>query len=82
MMLIQQRMHINEVITRYPHTVEVFRYYDMGCFRCAAAATESIEEGAAAHGIDIDALLQELNKRAYIGWPIRFNACRRTGTHV
>ena len=72
MMLIHQRMPISDVIMRYPHTVEVFRYYDMGCFRCAAAASESVEEGAAAHGIDIDALLQELNKHAQISWPVHF----------
>jgi hybrid cluster-associated redox disulfide protein len=63
-MVISKGMLINEVVSRYPNTVSVFRYYDMGCFGCAAARFESVEQGAFAHGIDLDALLVELNKRA------------------
>ena len=33
----------------------------MGCLGCAAAHFENIEQGAMAHGIDIDALIDELN---------------------
>ena len=33
----------------------------MGCLGCAASHFENIEQGAMAHGIDIDALIEALN---------------------
>jgi hybrid cluster-associated redox disulfide protein len=55
-------MSIIEIVQKYPQTVEVFRNYGMGCLGCAAARFENLEQGAAAHGIDVDALLVALNK--------------------
>lgn len=62
MPVITKEMSIIEVVQKYPETVEVFRKYGMGCFGCAAARFENIEQGALAHGIDIDALMADLNK--------------------
>ena len=61
-MVITKDMSIIEVVQKYPKTVEVFRNYGMGCFGCAAARFENIEQGATAHGIDADALVADLNK--------------------
>jgi hybrid cluster-associated redox disulfide protein len=61
-MVITKDMSIIEVVQQYPATVEVFRRYGMGCFGCAAARFENIEQGANAHGIDVDALVADLNK--------------------
>lgn len=61
-MAITKDLSINEVVAEYPQTVAVFRNYGMGCFGCAAARFEDIEQGALAHGIDIEALLDDLNK--------------------
>ena len=33
----------------------------MGCLGCAAAHFENIEQGALAHGIDVDGLISDLN---------------------
>ena len=33
----------------------------MGCLGCAAAHFENIEQGAMAHGIDVDQLVKDLN---------------------
>lgn len=63
-MIITKEMGIGEVVGKYPQTIEVFRNYGMGCFGCAAARFENIAQGAQAHGIDIDALIAELNKVA------------------
>ena len=49
---------------KYPDTVDVFMNAGMGCLGCAAARFENIEQGAGAHGIDIDSLIEELNKVA------------------
>jgi len=51
-----------EVVQKCPATVDIFRNYGMGCLGCSAARFENIEQGAAAHGIDIDALINDLNK--------------------
>jgi hybrid cluster-associated redox disulfide protein len=60
-MLITEKMSILDVVEKYPQTVAVFRNHGMGCFGCAAARFENIEQGAAAHGIDINALITSLN---------------------
>ncbi|HMM20343.1 MAG TPA: DUF1858 domain-containing protein [Selenomonadales bacterium] len=61
-MAISKDMSIVEVVQNYPKTVDVFRNYGMGCLGCAAARYENIEQGAKAHGIDVDALIADLNK--------------------
>lgn len=64
-MPITKDMSIIEVVQQFPATIEVFRKYGMGCFGCAAARFENIEQGASAHGIDIDALIADLNKAVH-----------------
>ncbi|MBE6096041.1 MAG: DUF1858 domain-containing protein [Schwartzia succinivorans] len=60
-MTITKDMSIMEVVQKYPDTVEVFMNSGMGCLGCAAAHFENIEQGALAHGIDIDSLMKGLN---------------------
>ena len=61
-MTITKDMSIMEVVTKYPDTVPVFMNSGMGCIGRAAAHFENIEQGAMAHGIDIDALMAGLNE--------------------
>ena len=61
-MKITKDMNIIEVVQKYPETIEVFMYAGMGCFGCHVAQFETVEEGARAHGIDIDALVDALNE--------------------
>lgn len=61
-MQITKQMSIIEAVQQYPQTIEVFRGYGMGCLGCSAARFENIEQGANAHGIDVDALIADLNK--------------------
>ena len=60
-MMITKDMSIMEVVTNYPDTVPVFMQAGMGCIGCAAAHFENIEQGALAHGIDVDELIDSLN---------------------
>ncbi len=56
-------MSILEVMENFPETADVFRkYFKGGCFACPAARMENLSEGAMVHGLDIDVLLDELNK--------------------
>ena len=61
-MTITKDMSIIEVVQKYPDTAIVFMYAGMGCIGCAAAHFENIEQGAMAHGIDVDALIEALNE--------------------
>lgn len=61
-MVITKEMAIGEIVEKYPKTVEVFLRHGLMCFGCAVARFENLEQGAVAHGIDVDALLTDLNK--------------------
>ena len=60
-MTITRDMSIGEVVQKYPVTVEVFLRHGLMCFGCAIARFENIEQGALAHGMDVDALIRDLN---------------------
>lgn len=62
--MISKEMSIGEVVAKFPQTVPVFMSFGMGCLGCSAARFENIEQGARAHGIDVDKLMEELNKVA------------------
>jgi hybrid cluster-associated redox disulfide protein len=57
-------MPIIEVVQKYPDTVHVFMRHGLGCIGCALARFENIRQGAEAHGIDVDALVKDLNQSA------------------
>ena len=61
-MAITKDMSILDVVQKYQDTVDVFVNAGMGCLGCAAAHFENIEQGAMAHGIDIDTLIDGLNE--------------------
>lgn len=60
-MAISREMPIAQVVREYPQSVEVFLRHGLFCFGCAVAQFENIEQGAIAHGIDVDALMDDLN---------------------
>ncbi len=62
--MITKDMSITDIVEKYPETVEVFLKNGMHCFGCIAARFENIEQGAMAHGIDVDQLMKDLNKAA------------------
>ncbi len=62
--MIHKLMSIEDVIKKYPETVTVFEEYGLGCIGCQAALFENIEQGAEVHGIDVEALIADLNKAA------------------
>lgn len=60
-MKITKEMSITEIVQKYPQTAKVLVNHGMGCLGCAAAHFENIGQGASAHGIDVDKLIEELN---------------------
>lgn len=59
---ITKDMTFGEVLKKYPETVKTFFQYGMHCFGCHLAVEETIEQGALAHGVSIDQLIEALNK--------------------
>ncbi|MDD4291348.1 MAG: DUF1858 domain-containing protein [Clostridia bacterium] len=43
-------------------TIPVFGAFGLGCVHCLAANTETIEQAAMTHGLDLDEFLDALNK--------------------
>ncbi|MGA1872638.1 MAG: DUF1858 domain-containing protein [Thermoplasmatota archaeon] len=62
--LITKDMGIMEAIQKYPDVIGVFVAHGLGCIGCAMANFETIEQGAVAHGMDIDSLMKDLNEAA------------------
>ncbi len=59
---ITEDMTIREVIDKYPETAMVFSKYNVGCIGCLAASFEKVKDIAGVHGIDLKALVKDLNK--------------------
>jgi hybrid cluster-associated redox disulfide protein len=71
--MINRKMSIEEVVKRYPQTRIIFERYGLGCIGCQAALFESIEQGAEIHGVDVNALIADLNKEVSQSIPDRGN---------
>ena len=62
---VSKDMTIGEIIVRYPQSAEFFQKRGWGCFGCPMASMETLEQGAAVHGIQgkaLEKLLTELRK--------------------
>ncbi len=59
---ITKEMTFGEVLSMYPETVKTFFMYGMHCFGCHLAVDETIEQGALAHGVPVDKLIDDLNE--------------------
>lgn len=58
---ITKDMPIPEILIKYPETISVFQEHGLHCIGCFAASFETLEQGAMAHGLDIDKLVKDLN---------------------
>ncbi len=60
--MITKDMSIGEIVRTYPESIAVFMQHGLGCIGCAAAHFENLEQGALAHGINVEALVKDLNQ--------------------
>ncbi|GBR75845.1 disulfide oxidoreductase [Candidatus Termititenax persephonae] len=61
MTAITKDMTILEVIQNHPETVGVLQELNLGCLGCIAASGESLEQGLAAHGLNVSEVVDKLN---------------------
>ena len=55
-------MMMGEAIQKYPETAEVMFRHGLHCIGCHVSAYETIEQGAATHGIDPKKLVEDMNR--------------------
>lgn len=60
--MITQEMIIADIIARHPETLSVFKKYNLDCYECQIADLETLKHGAGVHKVDIDELLDSLNR--------------------
>ncbi|NEZ47889.1 DUF1858 domain-containing protein [Clostridium niameyense] len=61
-MKITKDMTIGEIVRNFEGAAEILMSFGMGCVGCPSAQAETLEEAAIVHGMDINALLEALNK--------------------
>lgn len=54
---------IGEIIEQDPDKVDVLVEAGMHCIGCPASQEETLEEACMIHGIDVNELVEELNKK-------------------
>ena len=57
-------MSIMAIIEKNPNAIAVFQKHGLGCIGCMAAHYETVEEGAKAHGLNIEQLMKDINEAA------------------
>lgn len=61
-MKIEKNMKIGELLEKAPDKAEVLLNAGMHCLGCPASREETIEEACEVHGIDVEDIINELNK--------------------
>ncbi len=59
---ITKEMALKDLIANYPEAAGELSKMGLGCIGCFAAQFETIEQGVAAHGMDIEAVIKRLNE--------------------
>ncbi len=58
---INKNMTFHQVLQMSPEVAKVLGKYNLGCIGCMGAANETLEQGAIAHGLDVNDILRDLN---------------------
>ena len=60
--MITKEMTLEDIIRHYPQTIPVFLKFGLDCQECQLASYKSVDHCAEFHDLDINLLIQELNK--------------------
>lgn len=61
-MKIEKDTKIGEIVEKAPEKVDILLSAGMHCLGCPASQAETLEEACMVHGIDVEDLLEQLNK--------------------
>lgn len=54
-------MNIMEAVEKYPIIAQVLMRYGLGCVGCIISSYETLGQGIAAHGLNPDIIIEEVN---------------------
>lgn len=57
-------MTFDQLLQMHPDAAQILADFNLGCVGCLGASTETLAQGARAHGLDVEELLAALNKRS------------------
>ena len=60
-MVINKNSTIKEILSAYPEAKKFFNEREMACSSCFAVNFDTLEKGALMHGLETNALVEELN---------------------
>ncbi len=58
---ITKDMTFHQVLQMSPQVAKVLGEFNLGCVGCMGAMNESIEQGAKAHGLEVEEIITALN---------------------
>jgi hybrid cluster-associated redox disulfide protein len=58
---ITKNMTFHQVLQMSPEVTKVLGKFNLGCIGCMGAMNETLEQGAIAHGLDVNDILRDLN---------------------
>ncbi len=58
---ITKDMTFHQVLQLSPEVAKVLGKFNLGCIGCMGAINETLEQGALAHGLDVNDILTDLN---------------------
>lgn len=61
-MKFDKNIKIGELLEKAPEKAEILMEAGMHCLGCPASQAETLEEACEVHGIDVNKLLEKLNK--------------------
>lgn len=61
-MVFKKDTKIGEILENAPEKAEILLQAGMHCLGCPASQEETLEEACSVHGIDVEELLEKLNK--------------------
>ncbi len=67
--MIKKEMTVGEILGTYSNAKEVLAGFGLHCFGCPMSQMETIEQAAAAHGVELEFMLNKLNEDLTIDKP-------------
>lgn len=58
---VNKEMTFHQVLQMDPRVGKVLASFNLGCIGCMGAMHETLEQGAMAHGLDVDEIVKALN---------------------
>ena len=60
--MVNKNMTVGEILRKYSNAKEILGGFGLHCFGCPMSQMETIEQAAAAHGVELDFMLKKLNE--------------------